>query len=145
MQQLKVRYFWVLRCSATVVVPACNVPTNPVHPILGTSNSRHFSLCLSVYLAKSVYPENALFVINRLMGRNTVSKKIHSIINSFAERLKRKLVMWILEGFDRLQTAVSNLQGGYIDVVDKENGDSFWCRWQTSIFVINTVMSSTLR
>lgn len=39
------------------------------------------------------------------------AQKFHSIINSFAERLKRKFVMWILEGFDRLQSAVSNLQG----------------------------------
>ena len=54
-----------------------------------------------------------------------VAKKVNSVINSFAEKLKRKFVMWILEGFDRLQTAVSNLQGGYIDVVDKQNGDSF--------------------
>ena len=36
-----------------------------------------------------------------------VSKKINSVIDSFAERLKRKFVMWILQGFDRLQTAVS--------------------------------------
>ena len=77
---------------------------------------------MSVYWTESVYPENALFVINCLMRRNTVSKKIHSIINSFAERLKRKLVMWILEGFHRLQTAVSNLQGGDIDVDDNKIG-----------------------
>ena len=36
-----------------------------------------------------------------------VSKKVNSVINSFAEKLKRKFVMWILEGFDRLQSAVS--------------------------------------
>jgi len=36
-----------------------------------------------------------------------VSKKVNSVIESFAEKLKRKFVMWILEGFDRLQSAVS--------------------------------------
>ena len=36
-----------------------------------------------------------------------VSKKVNSVIESFAEKLKRKFVMWILEGLDRLQSAVS--------------------------------------
>merc|ERR1719462_671007 len=52
-----------------------------------------------------------------------ISKKAQSIINSFAESLKRKVVMWILEGFDRLQSAISNLQA-YWYGDDQSNNES---------------------